>query len=121
MTFIVTIVILLAVDASMHLFLLDLYNSYMYFGFYTLLSVIVVLMNNGVLDRKKIAFVDCFLPLLYIGIVHGIQVIGLPILYKLYTKYLDTSSSLFMVFYLFPIFDIIMYALLLFIGTYLSA
>ncbi len=52
-TFIVTVLILLAADTLLHLLLLDIYNSYMYFGLYSLMTVILTLINNGILDRTK--------------------------------------------------------------------
>lgn len=52
-TYIITVVILLAADSLLHFLLLDIYNSYMYFGLYSLLTVILALMNNRILERSK--------------------------------------------------------------------
>lgn len=58
--------------------------------------------------------------MLYIAVTHAIQVIGLPILYKVYTNIVSAESSLFMIVYIFPFFDLLMFAYLLYTGTKLS-
>jgi hypothetical protein len=63
---------------------------------------------------------DSLFPLLCIALLFAIHNLGLPILYTVYFKNLSTESQLFLTFYSFPIIDLIMYALILFMGKYIS-
>lgn len=113
--------ILIGADIALTIFLPAIYNNYIYFGLFSIVAIILAAVNNAGTQRTKQAVLDSLLPLLYIAIVHAIQVIGLPNLYTLYQKNLDFQSSIFMMVYIFPLFDFIMYTYLLFTNKKVSS
>ncbi len=112
--------ILLAADILLTVFVLYIYNNYMYFGLFSLVTVIVSVVANLSLGRLKNAVLDSLLPLLCVGVIVTIQVLALPILYWIYFKYLSSQAAVFLTFYAYPFIDLIMYALILFMGSYVS-
>lgn len=88
--FAVAFVICLAADILLTIFVLNVYNSMIYFGIFSLVTIIMSLVCNLSLNRIKEAIKDSLLPLLCIAIIHTIQVLVLPILYKVYTNNLST-------------------------------
>jgi hypothetical protein len=45
--------LLLGADIALSIFMLDIYNGYMYFGLYSLVTIGLALLNNAGLDRAK--------------------------------------------------------------------
>jgi hypothetical protein len=58
----------------------------MFFGLFSLTTIIVALVGNMSLDRTKQAVFDSFFPLLTIALLSAFQLLILPILYNLYAK-----------------------------------
>lgn len=116
----VAALILLAADILLTIFLLYIYNNMMYFGLYTLVTVAVAVIANMELKRIKEAVFDSLLPLLCIGVIVIIQVLLLPILYYIYYKNISSQGAAFLTFYAYPFIDLIMYALILLMGNYVS-
>ena len=58
----------------------------MFFGLFSLTTIIVALVGNMSLDRTKQAAFDSFFPLLTIALLSVFQLLLLPILYNLYAK-----------------------------------
>jgi hypothetical protein len=52
-TFVGLIVVLLAIDIVLTIYLLSIYNEYMFFGAYVLFTLIVAIVNNSGLGRTK--------------------------------------------------------------------
>lgn len=116
----VCLMILLGADIALTIFVSDIYNNYMYFGLFSLITVIASIICNHSLQRTKQSILDSLLPLLSIGILHTIQVLGLPILYKQYSSNLSSPISILLMIYLFPIVDLLMYCMFLTMGSYIS-
>jgi hypothetical protein len=66
--------------------MLNIYNTMMFFGLFSLITIIVALVGNMSLDRTKQAVFDSFFPLLTIALLSAFQLLILPILYNLYAK-----------------------------------
>jgi hypothetical protein len=86
----VAFAICLAADVLLTIFVLNVYNSMIYFGIFSLVTIIMAIVCNISINRIKDAVKDSLLPLLCIGIIHTIQVLALPILYKVYTNNLSS-------------------------------
>lgn len=117
---IVVAAICLATDVLLTIFALNIYNNMMYYGLFSVLTIIVAVANNSSLDRTKNALLDSLLPLLCVAILYAIQNLLLPILYKIYINNLSTEASVFLIFYGYIFIDIIMYATILFMGNYVT-
>ena len=117
---IVVAAICLATDVLLTIFALNIYNNMMYYGLFSVLTIIVAVANNSSLDRTKNALLDSLLPLLCVAILYAIQNLLLPILYKIYINNLSTEASVFLIFYGYIFVDIIMYATILLMGNYVT-
>lgn len=106
---------MLAIDVLGTTFLLSFYNDYIWFGIYSLLTVIVAAIN-----RSKEAARDAFIPLALIVLFYSTYAILLPSLYNKYSPALDSSGVMFVVYYLYPFFDMIIFCLLLYFGSFVS-
>lgn len=75
---------------------------------------------NVSLKRVKEGVLDSLLPLLCIAVIVMIQVLLLPMLYWVYYRNLTSQSAAFLMFYIYPLIDLIMYGLILLMGKYVS-
>ena len=87
--FAVSAVIVIGGDVVLTIFLLNIYNTMMFFGLFSLVTIIVAIVGNLSLDRTKQAVFDSFFPLLTITLLSVFQLLALPILYNVYTKRLS--------------------------------
>jgi hypothetical protein len=85
----VSAVIVIAADVALTIFMLSIYNTMMFFGLFSLTTIIVALVGNMSLDRTKQAVFDSVFPLLTIAVLSAFQLLLLPILYTLYAKNLS--------------------------------
>lgn len=108
---------MLAIDILLTIFTLSFYADWIFFGIYTLLTVIVVVINNNSLNRTKESLANSLIPLLLIAFLYCVYSLFLPTLYKVYLDKLSTYSARFLVIYLYPLFDLLIYAITLFLGT----
>jgi len=116
-TFIGMIIVLLAIDILLTIFALSIYNEYMYFGANFILTLIVALINNSSLNKTKEAATNTIIPLSLIALIFACYSIFLPTLYKVYLLNLTQMSSVFLVIYGYPVVDMILYALTLYLGN----
>lgn len=116
----VTAAICLAADIVLTIFLSSIYNNMMYFGLFSLFTVIASAVGNMQRNRTKEGLLDSLLPLLCIAVIFTIQVLALPILYYIYSKNLSSEAAIFLTFYGYPFVDLIMYGIVLFMGSYTS-
>ena len=116
----VSALILIAADVVLTIFLLSIYNTMMYFAIFSIVTIIISIVGNMSLDRTKQAVFDSLFPLLSISVVSAIQLLALPILYYVYFKNLSAEAAVFVTFYAYPFVDMLMYALILFLGTFTS-
>jgi len=116
-TFIGMIIVLLAIDILLTIFALSIYNEYMYFGANFILTLIVALINNSSLNKTKEAATNTIIPLSLIALIFACYSIFLPTLYKVYLLNLTQMSSVFLVIYGYPVIDMILYALTLYLGN----
>ena len=113
----VSAAILLAADILLTIFFLSFYNSMIYFGIFSIVTIIISVVGNMSIGRIKESVLDSLMPLLCIGVISAIQLLGLPILYYVYQKNMSSEAALFLTFYTYPFIDLIMYALILFMGS----
>jgi hypothetical protein len=85
----VSAVILVAADVVLTIFLLSIYNTMMFFGSFSLVTIIVAIVGNMSLDRTKQAVFDSLFPLLTIALLSVFQLLALPILYYVYAQNLS--------------------------------
>ena len=85
----VSAVIVVAADVVLTIFLLSIYNTMMFFGLFSLVTIIVAIVGNMSLDRTKQAVFDSLFPLLTIAFLSVFQLLALPILYYVYAKNLS--------------------------------
>lgn len=111
------ILVLLAIDILLTIFVLGTYNEYMYFGANFILTLIVALINNSSLNKTKEAATNTIIPLSLIAIIFACYSIFLPTLYRVYLDNLTQMSSVFLVIYGYPVVDLILYALTLYLGN----
>lgn len=116
----VSAVVLIGADVVLTIFMLSIYNSMMYFGLFAIVTIIVAIVGNMSLDRTKQAVFDSVFPLLTIALLSMFQLLALPILYHVYAKNLAAEAAVFISFYAYPFIDLIMYALILFLGSFVS-
>ena len=88
-----------------------------YFGIFSIVTIIISVVGNMSIGRIKESVLDSLMPLLCIGVISAIQLLGLPILYYVYQKNMSSEAALFLTFYAYPFIDLIMYALILFMGS----
>lgn len=104
---------LLGIDIVLTIFALNFYNDYVFYGAFTVLAVIVSLVNC---KEKGPAMRNLLIPLLLIAGIYFIYGWLLPTFYTAYVKNLSTYSAIFLIFYGYPIIDTIIYSLTLFLG-----
>ena len=85
----VSAVIVVAADVVLTIFLLSIYNTMMFFGLFSLVTIIVAIVGNMSLDRTKQAVFDSLFPLLTIALLSVFQLLALPILYYVYAQNLS--------------------------------
>ena len=81
------------------------------------MTLIVAIVNNNGLNKTKEAVLNTIIPLLIIAALYAIYVLLLPSLYYLYSQHLSQMSSVFLVIYGYPALDLLIYALVLYLGT----
>lgn len=109
--------ILLAIDILLTVYVLAVYNEYIYYGIYVILTLIIAIINNAGLNRTKEALCNALIPLMLIAFLYVCYSLFLPTLYNVYLNNLSSMSSIFLVVYAYPFFDLLFYGLTLFLGT----
>ncbi len=82
-----------------------------------MLTLIVAIINNNGLNRTKEAVLNTIIPLLIIAALYAIYSLLLPTLYYLYAQKMASMSAIFLVIYAYPLIDLLLYSLVLFLGT----
>lgn len=85
----VSALVVIAADVVLTIFLLSIYNTMMFFGLFSLVTIIVAIVGNMSLDRTKQAVFDSLFPLLTIALLSVFQLLALPILYYVYAQNLS--------------------------------
>ena len=85
----VSALVVIAADVVLTIFLLSIYNTMMFFGLFSLVTIIVAIVGNMSLDRTKHAVFDSLFPLLTIALLSVFQLLALPILYYVYAQNLS--------------------------------
>ena len=116
-TFAAEVAILLAIDILLTIYASSFWNEWIYYGAFVLLSLTVALVNNCGINRTKEAILNTLIPLLLIAALYVIYTLLLPTLYHLYLNSLEAMSAVFLLIYLYPAFDLLLYALTLYLGT----
>lgn len=116
-TFAAEVAILLAIDILLTIYASSFWNEWIYYGAFVLLSLTVTLVNNCGINRTKEAILNTLIPLLLIAALYVIYTLLLPTLYHLYLNSLEAMSAVFLLIYLYPAFDLLLYALTLYLGT----
>lgn len=114
------VVLLLAADILLTIFALSFYADWIFFGIYVILGLIVVLVNEGGLGRAGQGALNSLVPWLLIALLYCIYSLFLPSLYHIYTTNLSSTTAVFLVIYIYPGFDLIIYSLCLGLGTKLE-
>lgn len=106
-------------DILLTVFILSIYNEYMYYGIYAILTLLVAIINNSGLNRTKEAVLNTLIPLGLIAFLYLCYCYLLPQLYSIYLNKINISTvgCIFLIVYAYPLFDILFYALTLFLGT----
>lgn len=115
--FIGELVILLAIDILLTIFASSFYNDWIFYAAYVVLTLIVAIINNKGLNRTKEALCNTLIPLLIIGVLYLVYSLLLPSLYYIYYQNLSSMSTIFLIIYAYPAFDLIIYSLVLWLGT----
>jgi hypothetical protein len=116
-TYIGLIIILLAVDILLTVFVLPVYNEYIFYGIYVILTLLVAIINNSGLNRTKEAACNTLIPLMQIAFLYVSYCLFLPTLYNIYYSNLSAMSAIFLLIYGYPVIDLLLYALTLYLGT----
>jgi len=93
---------------------LNFYNDYLFLACYLLLSIIIVAVNC---NDKKSAIKFNIIPIIWISLLYFIYCFLIPSLYKLYTQNINTFGALYLIFYGYPVIDLILYIITLAFGT----
>jgi hypothetical protein len=80
--------------------------------------MIVAILNNS--GKTKEAVLNTLIPMGFIGVVYIIYSLLLPTLYKIYIDSVSSIAAAFLVFYLYPFIDLIIYSLMLILGNYVE-
>lgn len=113
----VSILLLLAADILLTIFVYNVYSTMIYFGIYSVVTIIVAIVANISPNKVKEAALDSVLPLVCIAVLILIQVLLLPMLYWVYYHNLSTQGAAFLTFYAYPFIDLLMYGILLGMGA----
>jgi len=117
-SFAIMVVLCLAGDILLTIFAESIHGEWIYYGLFVLLATVVVLINNYNLDRTKEALANVLIPLLLIAFLYCCYSLFLPKLYSIYYSNISSSMTvLYMVFYIYPAFDLLLYSLTLFLGN----
>lgn len=111
------LLLLLALDIILTIFANNVYNDWIYYTLYFVLTLIVAIINNNGLNRTKEAVCNTLVPLLIIPFLYLVYSLLLPSLYYVYYTNLSNMSTIFLIIYAYPLFDLIFYSLVLFLGT----
>ena len=103
-------IIMLAIDILLSIFVEKVYSDYIFYGAYALLTLIVAAVNNK--DRVKEGLAAAFFPLAYIALVIFTYTYLWPALYDVYIRKIP-KSAVYAQIYLYPLWDAIGYILLL--------
>ena len=116
-SFIAFVAILLTVDILLTIYALSFYGEWIFYAFYMVLAIIVVMINNAGLGRGKEAAANALIPMLLIALLYCTYTLFLPKLYNRYNQKLAQITGIFLAIYLYPLFDLSIYALTLGLGT----
>lgn len=110
-------VVLLVLDIVLTIYALSFYGDWIFFGAYVVLGLIVVLINEGGLGRAVQGVFNCLVPWLLIALLYCIYSLFLPSLYRVYQQHESAQTAAFLIFYIYPGFDLAIYSLCLGLGT----
>ena len=110
-------VILLAVDILLTIFVKSFYGDHIFAAAYVILTLIVAIVNNAGVSRIKEAVLNTLIPLLFIAFLYCTYTLFLPRLYYVYYQNLSVTTVAFLVFYLYPAFDLLFYSVFLILRT----
>ena len=111
------VVLLVAADVLLAIFAKSFYGDWIFFGIFILVCLLVSLINNAGISRAKEAILNTLIPLLLIAFIYCTYTLFLPKLYNVYsTNVSNAITQLFLIFYIYPAFDLLIYILVLLLG-----
>jgi len=119
-TFIGEWLALLAADILLTVFVQGQYSTWIYYGIYVGVTLIVTIINNAGMVRGSQAVWNCLVPLLLIALLYVTYSLFLPTLYYAYFNNLSSMSAAFLLIYGYPAIDLLIYIVALFLGTVVS-
>lgn len=110
----VSLLIMLAVDILLTIFIPTIYQQYMFYAFTAILTVIVSVICNRPMYKAAIA--GSFLPLFYIALLYFSYTYFIPALYGVIYDNL-TDGHMYLMIYGYPVLDILFYIGLLLLNA----
>lgn len=113
-TVVTLLLVLLAVDILLTVFVPEFFADYIFFSIYIVLALVVSVVNC---QDKEAAAKNTLIPLLIIATIYFIYGWLLPTLYKVYVDNLSNYSAIFLLIYGYPVIDALLYGLTLLLGN----
>lgn len=111
------LVVALAVDILLFIFIPSQYNDWYFFALSAFLSFILVLINNG--KNRLAGLAAIFYPLGFIGFLYACYAYFFPALFLVYRNNVP-EASLYIQVYLFPLWDLLLYAFYLTMNAHIT-
>ena len=110
--------LLLAADILLTIYAKTIYGEWIFFGIYLLITLIFSIIGNAEIGRVKQAVANTLIPLLLLATLYCTYTLFLPKLYSVYIANITNGiTQLFLIFYLYPAFDLLIFSLTLLLGN----
>jgi hypothetical protein len=106
----ISLVLMLAVDLLLTIFVYNYYQEYMFFAFSAVLGIAVSMINNR--DKLLSAFAAGLIPPLLIAFLYACYTYFIPALYMVFVENVNNGYQYLMI-YGYPVIDLLLYTILL--------